>query len=132
MRNPPHTIRRLLAWLPLLLWMAAIFYISHQPKSAIADFGAWDYVVKKGGHFGAYAILAVLARWALPHPLLAWLWAVLYAVLDEYHQTFIAGRFGSLSDVLIDSLGALAGLVLWAVFQRRRDKSGQKATPVGR
>lgn len=116
-------------WVPLLLWMGAIFFVSHQPKSALADFGAWDYMIKKTAHFVAYAILAVLARRALPHPLMALVWAVLYAGLDEFHQTFIPGRFGSPNDVLIDSLGALTGLALWGALQRQRDKSDQRPTP---
>lgn len=86
-------------------------------------------MIKKTAHFVAYAILAVLARRALPHPLMALVWAVLYAGLDEFHQTFIPGRFGSPNDVLIDSLGALTGLALWGALQRQRDKSDQRPTP---
>jgi VanZ family protein len=43
-----------------------------------------------------------------------YLWAILltilYAVSDEYHQTFVPGRNGQLADVLIDSLGGLIAL----------------------
>ena len=37
---------------------------------------------------------------------------VLYAALDELHQKFVAGRGPALTDVFIDSLGALTGIVL--------------------
>lgn len=98
-------------WLPMLAWMALIVYVSHQPSADIPQFGTWDLLVKKGSHFGAYFILAWLARFALGR----WDWALLltavYAVSDEYHQTFIPGRDGNLLDVLIDTLG---GLVAWA------------------
>jgi VanZ family protein len=35
---------------------------------------------------------------------------VLYAMSDEYHQTFIPGRNGTVMDVVIDSLGGLTAL----------------------
>ena len=40
----------------------------------------------------------------------------IYACLDEYHQTFVPGRGGAFSDVLIDMRGALAGLIISTVF----------------
>lgn len=40
----------------------------------------------------------------------------IYAFLDEYHQTFIPGRGGLFSDVLIDMRGGLAGLIISIVF----------------
>lgn len=39
-----------------------------------------------------------------------------FAVTDEYHQTFVAGRTGQLMDVLIDSAGAVAGLVFYSTY----------------
>ncbi|MBR5116337.1 MAG: VanZ family protein, partial [Lachnospiraceae bacterium] len=38
--------------------------------------------------------------------------AVLYAASDEFHQSFVPGRSCMLGDVGIDSLGALAGILL--------------------
>lgn len=50
----------------------------------------------------------------------AWVWsallAVLYAVSDEYHQSFVAGRENSLQDILID----VGGIALALVFFRNR------------
>jgi VanZ family protein len=98
-------------WLPLLGWMALIFYVSHQPAGEIPQFGIIDLLVKKGAHFGAYFILAWLARRALGR----WDWALLltavYAISDEYHQTFIPGRDGNVIDIIIDCIG---GLAAWA------------------
>ena len=34
------------------------------------------------------------------------------ACLDEYHQSFVAGRGPSSRDVMIDSIGILAGVIL--------------------
>ena len=43
---------------------------------------------------------------------LAWLLAILYAVSDEYHQSFVRGRSPSAWDVIVfDNLGA--GISIW-------------------
>lgn len=55
---------------------------------------------------------------------LPWLIAALYAASDEIHQLFVPGRSGQLSDVILDSAGALAGVaaftVLWWLINRRK------------
>ena len=45
--------------------------------------------------------------------LIPWGIAALYAVTDEFHQLFVPGRSGQFSDVVLDSAGALAGLLYW-------------------
>ena len=37
---------------------------------------------------------------------------MIFAVMDEYHQSFIAGRVSSPRDVLIDSIGIIMGVIL--------------------
>lgn len=108
--------RWLYRWLPLLLWLGAIYFLSAQPKSDIPSFGFWDLLIKKGAHFLAYGVLAGLAwrafaDWSRPYHW-AMLLTVLYAMSDEYHQTFVPGRNGALADVIIDSLGGLAALFI--------------------
>lgn len=101
-------------WLPLLLWLGTIYFVSGQPKADIPSYGAWDLLVKKGAHFLAYAIVALLA-WRVfeggqrPYCYAALL-TILYAMSDEFHQTFVPGRNGTLMDVVIDSSGGLAAL----------------------
>ena len=76
------------------------------------------YPVRKAAHMTEYAILAILLllhlsayrisgkrRYALSAVL-----AVLYAATDEYHQTFVEGRYGSPADVAIDCAGVFIGL----------------------
>ena len=55
----------------------------------------------------------------LRHELAALAVAVAYAGTDEVHQSFVRGRHGSPIDVLIDGVGALAGLVLLLHARRR-------------
>lgn len=84
-------------------------------------------IVRKCAHLTEYAILAFLVWcayrkpcWQDPRP---WMWsqagvalwvAMFYATTDEFHQTFVPTREGCLRDVMIDSSGAVVGLiVLW-------------------
>jgi VanZ family protein len=106
----------LLRWLPVIVWMGAIFLFSHQPADHIRDFGLLNLPIKKGAHMVGYALLALLAQRAvgdsngrtwLPTLLLIFL----YAISDEFHQTFVPGRNGTPLDVLIDGLGGTLGLL---------------------
>ena len=107
-----NMIVRLRRWVPLVAWMALIFYFSHQPKGSIPSYGSWDVLVKKGGHFAAYGLLALLARRAGLRSPAALVLAVVYAVSDEVHQLYIPGRNGQFLDVLIDGAGAATALAL--------------------
>ncbi len=44
--------------------------------------------------------------------------AFLYAITDEFHQTFVPGRNGNCIDVMIDGAGILGALGLWQVAGR--------------
>lgn len=78
-------------------------------------------VVRKLAHFGAYLILAYLVMRALTHYLvlnlkmigIALFICVVYAISDEVHQLFIDGRSGEVRDVLIDSIGAIVGIIVY-------------------
>lgn len=53
---------------------------------------------------------------------LAWLMTLLYALTDEFHQSFVAGRNASVFDVMVfDNLGAVFGL--WLYFIRRKNQT---------
>lgn len=106
-------------WAPLIVWMALIFLLSQQPKGAIPSYGPWDLLVKKGAHFAAYGLLALLARWAGFKPWAALFLALAYAAGDELHQIPIPGRNGRVADVLIDGMGAATALALLPCIQAR-------------
>ena len=82
--------------------------------------------VRKNAHFFAYLLLGMLSLNALRKSrvenrkslVLAFAISVLYAISDEVHQLFVPGRSGQVSDVLLDSTGALVGIVLYAVISR--------------
>jgi VanZ family protein len=135
-------------WAPPIIWMSAIFFFStdifsgENTGSLLRDVvgfiypdvtqGAFDWIhffIRKAGHFTVYAILALLlfrafrsgagARWRWRWALFSLLLAFLYALLDEYHQTFTLHRTGSLYDSLIDASGAVTTLVLFWFFRRK-------------
>lgn len=85
----------------------------------IAD--AIEGYVRKAAHMTEYAILAVLlyvwlGKWQFAmrkRMFLAVIAAAVYAASDEIHQLFVAGRSGRITDVMIDSSGAILGVFLF-------------------
>jgi len=101
--------------------MAVIFVVSSLPSAELPYFNWADRIVKKGGHALGYGLLALAYLRGLKggssHAssrqfLVAWLMAVLYSATDEFHQSFTPGRHPAVTDVMIDSIGALVALVL--------------------
>jgi VanZ family protein len=117
-------------WLPPVLWMALIFYFSSQAQTSLPDFGAFEFSIKKLAHVTVYVVLylllfrtlrgirgyrlAGLGIYVLPAIV-----AILYGISDEIHQTFVAGRNGTFSDVLIDCVGVLGGYLLARRYLKR-------------
>ena len=58
---------------------------------------------------------------------IAWFLAVLYALTDEYHQSFVPGRHPALFDVFFfDDLGALIALWLAITFFKSKQPAQEK------
>ena len=115
---------RVALWLPPLIYMAVIFYLSSQsaPLPAVTAV-VWDKVL----HLFEYAALAALFGRALLGEGLGWaasfvvaaLLAAAYGATDEYHQLFVPLRSGELRDWLVDVLGASLGAAVVFAFRRR-------------
>lgn len=114
----------ILKWIPTALMLLAIFLSSARP-SIDEPSSLLRTIIFKGGHVAGYAMLSLSIwrgfefrsdkRW------LAWLLAVLYAVTDEYHQSFVPGRHPAAFDVLVfDNIGAL--LSLWVLSRFIKQK----------
>jgi len=70
---------------------------------------------------GLRAVSTQTTGWSWRAARQAWFVVVAYAITDEVHQLFVPNRQGSPWDVLIDSIGGAAGLlVLWAVGRWRK------------
>ncbi|NLK74836.1 MAG: VanZ family protein [Clostridiales bacterium] len=99
---------------------------SYDGEERVEKLNIINHVVRKLAHFTEYAILAISVAFFL------WTWnfkdlrlillsiiiTSIYAVTDEVHQLFIPGRSGEIKDVLIDSLGGIAGALLFYLFTR--------------
>jgi len=111
---------------PAVCMMTVIYYFSSLPASEIPQFYLLDVLIKKAGHMLGYALLSLSTLRALPGKMLkskypAFLIAVLFAVTDEFHQSFVPGRNGTWVDIGIDAIGAGLGLFLadkWKLLER--------------
>jgi VanZ family protein len=144
------TTRLLGNWCLVLFWMAAIFVGSTdvlstrntsrwivpilrwvKPDISEAALRRCQTIIRKGGHVTEYAVLGLLLYRALHlsptasgftgrSAAAALAIATLYAASDEFHQAFVATRYASMTDVIIDTLGAVAALVLLWIWSRKR------------
>lgn len=94
-----------------------------------------QYIVRKGAHALSYATMGALSmglmftfdfkkRW-IPC-VLAFLISFLYSVSDEVHQLFVQGRSGQVSDVILDSCGAIFGIAVVVFFPYIASKRRQR------
>jgi VanZ family protein len=116
---------------PLAL-MVLIFALSAQPDLD-SGLGTLDLILRKIAHAAEYALLTLLWAWAL-RPATRWnvpaaaLVAIVYAVSDEYHQTFVEGRSGTVTDVLIDAAGVTIAIALLRYHRATRTVAGSGVT----
>ena len=92
--------------------MAVIFFFSTQQTADIIPETIPHFIFFKSLHLLEYALLAILFFYAFLRKKQTIIIAYLYALSDEIHQTFIAGRSGRLRDTFIDLIGILLGLVI--------------------
>jgi VanZ family protein len=107
----------------MLLCMGTIFILSHQPAGAI-DFDLFP-AQDKVAHLLLYGVLSATVLFAFSLQLrdnnktlvvTALLVPVLFGILDEYHQSFIAGRSSELLDVAADGAGAVLVCTFWLLW----------------
>ncbi|HKD36618.1 MAG TPA: VanZ family protein [Pirellulales bacterium] len=141
-------------WLPVVIWLAIIFTASTalftpQHTSAFIEpilraiaphadertIGRLHHFVRKIGHVVEYAILAaLLARATLAMRATRRWWFVASLLLlaavaasDEFHQLFVPGREGQISDVLLDITAGMAVLVPILIFRHLAAKKPSNA-----
>jgi len=144
-------------WLPLLIWLGVIFVGSTDLMSAqhtsrfIVPFLRWlnpdiswaaidtiHTVIRKLGHVSEYAILALMLWRALCRgtalqtktPILfgaVLLACTVFAVLDEFQQSFVGSRTSSARDVLLDSAGAFLGALIVMTFSQRAKQTNARS-----
>ncbi len=114
----------------ILSWIVPNFE-EMTPEAQRSLCGTVEVVIRKLAHFSEYAVLGFALLLHI-HQIekrtlvrLPWLWAwcvgVLYAASDELHQGFVPGRSPGVMDVLIDSLGVMAGVGALLLILRWRE-----------
>ena len=90
----------------------------------------WNAPVRKIAHATVYFVLAFLMLIAIRLTnnnmdtiywrcvLLVLFLCILYSITDEYHQTFVDGRSGLITDCIVDSFGALLGCVFYTIIKK--------------
>ena len=118
-------VKVLMRWMAVVFWMGVIFALSAIPSLASPFEPTYDFVLRKSAHVTVYVVLTLLVYGALrPHMarsarawLLAMLIAVLYACSDEWHQTFVQGREGTVRDVVIDGIGVMGAWMVASLIR---------------
>jgi VanZ family protein len=133
-------------WLPVILWMGVIFWMStgtfsseHTSRFIVPLLNflfPWlspqnvdliHELIRKAVHVAEYFILGLLLfrafrsessqEWRTQWTIYTVIGVMLYAVCDEFHQSFVATRGASLVDVAIDSAGGVFSQIV-IMFRR--------------
>ena len=111
-------------WLPVVLFMVVIFYVSGIPGSNIPSLFPYEDLLY---HFLAYFLLGYFFSRALNNTVwtqgyikivvLATIFGIIYGLTDEWHQSFVPLRNVSVFDLFIDSVAAFSGSLLFTFRQ---------------
>lgn len=134
-------------WLPVMLWLFFVFFMSTGTFSAENTFSvvgavlhflfprlgpgrvaAIHTIFRKAAHVFEYFILGLLLLRALradPRGGWKWRWSllavigvILWALGDEFHQSFVPTRTASMTDVAIDTAGGVLAQFAAAFWHR--------------
>lgn len=98
----------------------------HTPDEEHVNVGELNLIIRKLTHITVFGILSLLLFKTMEANrssfLLAWLSTVMYAISDEYHQSFMPGRVPTYKDVLFDGFGALIALVMLYKIRARNSR----------
>lgn len=120
----------LLYWLPVLIYCYIIFnFSSRESIRLIPSVSHIDKVL----HMVAYGVLGILLVRAFQKTstynrkriaLLAIIFATIYGISDEIHQSFVVSRTADIYDVIFDFLGAAIAVQIYSLLSQKVKKSG--------
>jgi len=105
----------------------------------VYDFLIFHHYLRKTGHVVGYGMLSLLLLrgWRATFSqaqallwrtsLLSWLGTAFVAAMDEWHQSYIPSRTGTVRDVALDSVAGLGFLLVAYFWLRRPDGAEQTA-----
>lgn len=125
----------------LIIWMIIIFIMSSFDADAssnqsglivnfissifkIKNIELLSFIVRKLAHFMEYFILGILfVRVIINYNkkiYLAYIFGIMYACLDEFHQLFVSGRSGQIFDIFVDCTGLILGIIITNIILKNR------------
>ena len=117
------------AWPLVVLYAAFIFYLSSMPLPRVV-FPIEKYHTDWLIHGVEYSLLAIFLLRALVFSygrvpiarlaLAAFLFSLLYAASDEWHQSFVVSRDSSVYDWIADGIGSVCGIFFWLRKDKKR------------
>ena len=83
-----------------------------------------EYIVRKAAHFSIYAciggsmllVVYLFTKKVIFSSIFSFILTVMYAIYDEKRQLEVSGRVSSITDVFIDSSGALLAIIFLAIL----------------
>jgi VanZ family protein len=113
-----------------LVYMSFIFYLSSSPGSVTGKDTDFNRFIFNFLHIPLFGVLSLLLLYTLKgdvHPfeirkrtyIMSFCLTILYAVFDEWHQSYVQGRMTSLSDICLDGIGGLVFLTAFALFRHK-------------
>jgi VanZ family protein len=118
--------RTVFLWLPVVVYMAAIFYASSLSDPPVPS-DVPDVDLHGVAYFGLMLVVtravsgATWARVTIGALVIAWCITVAYGATDEWHQMYVPNRHAEFRDLQADAIGALvAGIALkaWVIIKR--------------
>lgn len=117
-------------WMAVIFWMTVIYFFSDQPNLQSSFPSFWDMIFRKLAHIAEFFVLTFLLVRALQCQIRSFviiiffsgMLSLIFAISDEFHQTFVSGRHGSFSDVVIDSFGIALFFLMWFFEDMRRKR----------
>lgn len=100
------TLQRQLRFIPPILWMIVIFFLSSKSEIPSNKVYEVDFTIKKSLHVLEYFTLYLL--WSFSFGKItarSFYYSLIFAFTDEIHQLFVPNRTGRLRDVMFDTLG---------------------------
>ncbi len=104
-----------------MVWMGFIFFWSARPAITASTIGWQDFTIKKSAHVVEYFGLGILVYRAIRKTtglsstqaiILTIAGCLVYAITDEFHQSFTPGRSPRVRDIGIDTIGSVIGVVI--------------------
>ena len=94
-------------------------YDEWSPEQQLSFIDSIEHPIRKAAHALEYSLLGFLLMGAVSgRKGTSALIGILYAAGDEFHQLFVPGRSGQITDVLIDSVGVMFGIFIFCIYRR--------------